>query len=504
MSDRHLRTIAIVGGGIAGWTVAAVLARVLKRTYCEIRLIDVPGPDTDVASEATNPAFQRLRTLLGIDEGDLLRRTGATFNLGQEFRDWGQIGDRCFHTFGSFGARLEAVPFHHYWLKLRESGDVASIEEFSTATQLAKHGRFAPPVPDQRSVLSLYSYAYHFSSNRLATYLSEYAQARGAQRIVSQVTEVKLRGEDGFIEALVLDDGAHVEADLYIDCTGHHGTLARQALDVGFEDWSPWLPCDRAVATSCAGLEDAPPYSQAIASSAGWQWRIPLQERLDCGQSYCSRFLDDDAATDALLETLPGPALGEPRRVRFAAGRPQRFWTRNCVWISGGAMEPLEPIRLHLVQTAISRLLTTFPDQGFNPSDAEEYNRLTIAEHERIRDFLILHYWATTRRDSPFWEYCRSMDVPDTLRHKVELFRSSGRVSLVDDEHFGEDSWVSVLLGQGVIPRSYDPLADVVNFEEVKAVSLRMRSMIRDAVENVPTHRQFMESHRNTERARHD
>ncbi len=504
MFDRRVRTIVIVGGGTAGWTVAAVLSRILKRTYCEIRLIDVPEPDLDVLSEATNPAFQRLRGLLGIDEGDLVRRTGATFNLGQEFRDWGQVGGRYFHTFGSSGARLEAVPFHHYWLRLRESGDDSSIEEYSPATQLAKRARFAPPVPDQRSVLSLYSYAYHFSANRLATYLGEYAQARGAQRIVGHVKQVRLRGDDGFIEALVLDDGARIEADLYIDCSGHHGTLARQAVGVGFEDWSQWLPCDRAVAVSCEGLEDAPPYSQAIASSAGWTWRTPLQRQLACSQVFCSRFLSEDAATGALLDALPRPALGEPQLLRLAAGRPQKFWTRNCVWIPGGALEPLESIRLHLVQTGVSRLLTTFPDQRFNPCDAEEYNRLTIAEHERIRDFLILHYWATTRRDSPFWEYCRSMQVPDTLRHKVELFRSSGRVSLSDDEHFGEESWVSVLLGQGVIPQSYDPLADVVNIEEVKSVFSRMRSTIHDAAGTVPTHRQFMESHRSIERGRHD
>lgn len=504
MSDNRIRTIAIVGGGAAGWLSAAVLARVLKPSHCEIRLIDAPLAEIEQPTEITNPAFHRLRNLLGIDEGDFMRRTQATFSLGQEFSDWGQVGDRYFHTFGTFGARLEGVPFHQYWLKFRDSGAGASIEEFSAATQLAKGGRFVPPVSDHGSVLSLYSYAYHVPSRMLATYLSEYAQARGVQRLAGAVAEVKLRGEDGFIDALVLDDGKRVAADLYLDCTGPNARLARRALDVGFEDWSHWLPCDRAVAISCAGPENPPPYSQAIASSTGWGWRIPLLATLECGQAYCSRFLDDDSATALALATLPTPRLDEPRVLRFTAGRPEQFWSRNCVWIPVGMLEPLEPLRWHLVQTSITRLLTTFPDRRFNPSDAEEYNRLTIAEHERIRDFLILHYWATARSDSPFWEYCRAMEVPETLRHKVELFRSSGRMSFIDDEHFGEESWLSVLLGQGVLPETHDPLVDVANIEEVKSFFLRMRSMIHDAAEKAPTHRTFLDASRIAERGRYD
>jgi len=474
--------------------VAAVLARVLKRTHCEIRLIDVPAAEATVRSEAANPAFHRLRTLLSLDERDLMRRTEATFNLGTEFRDWGRPGERYFHTFGTFGARLEAVPFHNYWLRLRQAGNVGSIEDFSCATGLAKRARFAPPVSDQRSVLSLYSYGYHFPSLRLGAYLKEYAQARGVLCVAREVAEVKRRDSDGFVEALRLNDGTVVEGDLYLDCTAS-GTLAKGSLEVGFEDWSHWLPCDRAITVSCAAVQDAPPSSQSLATSGGWQWRIPMRRELDCGQAYSSRFSSEEAATAALLGALPSPPLGEPRSLRFAAGRPKQFWTRNCVWICSGAMEPLESLRLHLVQTAVTRLLTTFPDREFNPSDAEEYNRLTIAEHERIRDFLILHYWTTARHDSPFWEYCRSMDVPDTLRHKVELFRRSGRVSLSDDEHFGEESWLSVLLGHGVMPESYDPLADVMSAAEVGSALSRMRSMIHTAIETVPTQREFMAKH---------
>ena len=495
MSDNRIRSIAIVGGGAAGWLAAAALARVLKRSYCEIRLIDLPAPDPGEISEATNPAFHRLNKLLGINEGDLMRKTQATFKLGGEFRDWYRPGDRYFHTFGTFGARLETVPFHHYLIMLRQQGDATSIEDFSTATVAAKLGRFACPVTDQSSVLSLYSYAYHFHAGLLASYLSEYAQAHGVVRVARELVDVQLRGEDGFIAALQFDDGTHLNADLYIDCTGTRGLLMEKALSTGYDHWAQWLPCDRAVAIPCAGAGEYPPYSQSIARDSGWQWRIPLQHCVDCGNAYCSRFVSDDEATGTLLAELPGRALAEPRVLRFTPGRPKKFWVGNCVTLAGGAMEPLEATRLHLVQTGITRLLTMFPDRRFNPADTDEYNRLTIAEYERIRDFLILHYAATAREDSPLWKYCRTMELPDTLRNKIELFRSSGRVSLFDDEHFGEESWLSVFFGQNIAPQSYDPLVDVLDTEEVRAALSRMSSMIRAGVETLPTHRQFIAEH---------
>jgi tryptophan 7-halogenase len=492
MADDRIRSIVIVGGGAAGWMAAATLARVLKRNYCEIRLIDLPQPHPGAISESTVSAFHRLNGLLAINEADLMRKTLATFNLGVEFRDWAQLGDRYFQTFGSIGARLETVPFHHYWIKLRQLGDATGIEDFSTATAAAKRGRFAHPLADQRSILSLYSYAYHFHADLLASYLAEYAQAHGVARIAREVIDVQLRGEDGFIDALRLDDGTRVAADFYIDCTGTRGLLLEQALGVGHEDWTQWLPCDRAVAIPCAGAGELPPYSQAIARKSGWQWRVPLQQGLDCGYAFSSRFIGDDEATAALLANLPGRALAEPNLFRFASGRPKKFWIKNCLALTGAAMEPLESRRLHLVQTGITRFLTTFPDRRFSSSDAEEYNRLTTMEHERIRDFLILHYQATTREDSPLWRYCRQMEVPDTLRNKIELFRSSGRVSLFDDEPFGEESWLSLFLGQNIVPQGYDPLVDVLDTEQVRTAFARMQSAIQEGVETLPTHRQFI------------
>jgi tryptophan halogenase len=486
LSEDRIRSLVLVGGGVAGWVAAATLARALKPGFCEIRVIDSPQLDSGLTSEASLPSFHRLNGLLGINELDLMRKTRATFRLGTQFLDWGTPGDRYFHTFGSIGARLEAVPFHQYWLRLRQSGGVAGIEEFSIAATAAKCGRFARPTADRRSVLSHYSYGYHFHAGLLAEYLREYAQAHGVVRLTGEVTGVQLRSDDGFIESLKLDDGNVVRGDLYIDCTGaRNGVLAR-ALHTEYVDWSHWLPCDRAVTIPCASADGLPPHSQSVACPSGWQWRVPLKQCVDSGLVYSSEFLRDGDAVEVLSKELFGRVLAEPRFLNFAAGRPRRFWSRNCLILAGSAMEPLESTSLHLVQTGVTRLLSLFPVRRFSAEDVEEYNRVTIMEHERIRDFLILHYKANTRQDAPLWDYCRNMEVPDTLRDKVELFRNCGRISLLDEEHFGEDSWLTLFLGQGIVPQSYDPLADVLQVDTVRAALAQVSSTIRAAVQTLP------------------
>jgi tryptophan 7-halogenase len=494
-SDDRIRSIVVIGGGVAGWMAAATLARALKPGFCEIALLERPPADAGEISQSTLPSFHRLNGLLGIDEPDLMRKTGATFRLGAQFTHWARPGDRYFHTFGSIGARLAAVPFHQYWIKLRQLGEVGSIENFSIASTAAALGRFAPPVADPRSVLSHYSYAYHFHAGLLAEYLREYAQDHGAVRVARGIVEVKLRSEDGLIDALSLDDGTALRADLYIDCTGSPGGLFTQALQTSFIDWSHWLPCDRAVVIPCAALDDPPPFSQSIAGTGGWQWRVPLQQCLDSGYAYSSQFLSDDAAISTLLRDLPGGALAEPRWLAFVRGRPREFWARNYLILAGGAMEPLEATGLHLVQTGIARLLTLFPVRRCSAEDVEEYNRLTILEHERVRDFLILHYKATARRDSPLWDYCCDMPIPETLREKIELFRDSGRISLLDEEHFNEDSWLTLFLGQRIDPHGHDPLADVLDIAVVRAAFSRASSAIRAAAAALPSHRQFIDEH---------
>ena len=455
-------------------------------------MVDSPAAAAGAFSQVALPSFHRLNNLLAINEDDLIRKTRGTYRLGVKFCDWGRLRDAYFHTFGPMGAKLDAVPFHHYWVRLRQLGDLTNIEDYSTATLAAKTHRFARPVADRRSVLSHYSYGFHFHAGLLANYLREYAQAHGATRTEGDVVDVQLQGENGFIDALQLSDGSRIRADLYIDCSGGRGGLFAKSLSSGYEDWSHWLPCDRAIGILGAAEGDLAPHSECAAQPYGWRWRIPLQGSVDSGYAYCSRHISDDEAVAALLSDLPGPAQSEPRVLRLSSGRPAKFWDKNWIALTGSAPEPLESTSLHLVQTGITRLLTLFPVCRFSPPDIEEYNRLTVMENERIRDFLILHFKATERHDSPFWDHCRHMQIPDSLQTKIDLFQRCGRVAMFDDEHFGEDSWLALFFGQNLDPQDYDPLADVLDIAEARAALLRMRSMIKDAVGTLPAHSRFI------------
>ncbi len=491
MPVERVRSIAILGGGTAGWLAAATLARRLKPDFCALRLIDSGSGTGGGFSEVALPSFHRLNGLLGIAEGDLMRQTLGTFRLGTRFAHWGRSGEQYFHTSGSIGAKLDAVPFHHYWLKLRELGGETSLEDYSTATVAARQGRFAPPGPQRSSFLSSYSYGYHFHAALLAAYLRHYALEHGVVRTERNIVQVQLRGEDGFVDALQLDDGSQVRADLYIDCTNGRALWSPDRHG-GFEDWSQWFACDRSVAVLCDSAQEAVPYSLARAERCGWSWRIPLQRCIDSGLMYSSNSVSDDEATATLLADLPGARLTDVRNIKWSPGRPTKFWDRNCITLASGGLEPLECTALHLVQTGVARLLTLFPVSRYSPHDIEEYNRLTGQEWERIRDFLILHYKATSRADSPFWDRCRKMEVPATLRARMDLFQRCGRLAMQDDEHFGEESWLSLLLGQGVYPQDYDPLADVLDVEQVQDALLRMRIMVRDGVEGQPTMARFI------------
>ena len=497
LRDR-ISSIAILGGGAAGWLAAATLARLLKPDFCAIRLIDCTPAAAEPISVTALPSFHRLNKLLGIGEQELMQRSGATFRLGVRFIDWSLTGADYFHSFGPVGSRFDALPFHHYWLRLQQSGLGGQLADYSIATVACRQGRFARPLADRQSVLSLYSYGYHFHAAALAACLRQYAQAHGVVGIERGVSEVRLHGEDGFVDEIRLDDGSSVRADLYIDCTGSSGSdpaglPGQQAWRSPRIDWSHWLPCDRAIALPCAAGGEPPPYSQASAQSAGWRWQVPLQQCIDSGYAYASGFVSDDQATATLLSALPARALAEPRHLCLSPGRPTRFWERNWLTLSGSTLEPLESTGLHLVQTGITRLLALFPVRRFSPNDIEEYNRLTIMEHERIRDFLILHYKATTRDDSALWRYCAQMSIPDTLRAKIELFRSCGRVPLLEEEHFGEESWLSVLFGQELRPTDYDPLADVAGIDVVTAAFAQLRGAICNAVATLPMHARVLE-----------
>jgi tryptophan halogenase len=493
--ENRVRSIVIAGGGTAGWMAAAILARATRPELMRIQLIESEEIGTVGVGEATIPIIQNFNHILGIDEFNFARETQATFKLGIEFVDWLRIGESYIHPFGRFGDDFGMTPFHQQWLRARHYGYEVPIDDFSLNIVAARAGKFDRPTRGSPPVFSTYAYAYHFDASLYGKYLRGYAEERGVERIEGKIADVQLRGEDGFIDELVMEDGRRFAADLFIDCTGFRALLIGQALGVGYEDWSHWLPCDRALAVPSERLGDPTPYTRAIARSAGWQWRIPLQYRTGSGYVYCSRFISDDDARAELLANLDAPPLADPRPLRFTAGRRDRGWAKNCVAVglASGFLEPLESTSIHLIQTAVSRLLSLFPERDCDPMVVDEYNRQSREEIESIRDFLVLHYHATERSDTPFWDYCRTMDVPDTLRFKMEMFRRTGRVPEPSYDLFHPPSWIAVLLGQGIAPESFDPMVDGVQPAEASAILEGMRKVIAQAVLAMPTHQQFID-----------
>ena len=492
MPHEPIKSIAIAGGGVTGWLAAALLVRVL-RGNCDICVIETGDAGMQQTEYGSLPSLSGLHTILGIDENELLGKTDGTFRLANRFRDWSRVGQEYFHPLGETGASLNSVAFRQHWLKLRQSGATERYSDFNLCAVAAQAGKFTRPSSDKRSILSTLEYAYHLDAVLYAAFLREFACARGAKHEIGRIAGVAL-GESGEIaEAVVLEDGRHVEADLFIDCTGSKGQVVG-ALEDGFEDWSQWLACDRVIAISAPRPDPLLTCSQSTAHANGWRGSIPLQHR--CGHRfvYSSRFVSDDEALSTFLGSVGDARFGEPRLWSFANGRRKNVWSGNVVALGAAAasLEPLENLEIHIAQIGIARLLALFPDTSFAAGEREEYNRLMASELDRMRDFLILHYCATARTDSPFWNHCREMQVPEMLAHKIRQFRSRGRVVLYDEETFSEDSWASVFLGQEVIPRRYDPLVDNLETGQLKTQLQRIRSTVRQGADSMPSHAAFI------------
>ncbi|WP_116090506.1 tryptophan halogenase family protein [Sphingomonas crusticola] len=503
-NPRALRSIVVAGGGSAGWMAAAALSTALQGTRCRITLIESEEIGTVGVGEATIPPIQAFNQVLGIDETAFVKATQGTFKLGIEFVDWYRRGHRYFHPFGRYGDDFGMTPFHQQWLRARAHGDPAPLSAYSLTEAAAYKNKFDRPPADPHSVFSTFSYAYHFDAGLYAAFLRAHSEARGVTRVEGKIADVALNAATGFVEALTLESGQRIEGELFLDCTGFRALLIGDKLRVGYQDWTRWLPCDRAIAVPSARLADLPPYTRATARSAGWQWRIPLQHRTGNGHVYASAFMADDEAERILLAGLEGAPTGAPRKLRFTTGMRAQGWARNVIalGLSSGFLEPLESTSLHLVQSGITKLLAWFPDRDFDPAVTAEYNRQIAREFESIRDFLVLHYRATERDDSDFWRHCMTIQPPPTLAAKMEMFRLNGRLIEREKDLFHEASWLAVMLGQGISPDTYDPLADIVNPRETQAVLSGMRNVIARTADGMPGHAAFIERHCRAAQAR--
>ncbi|HEY7884123.1 MAG TPA: tryptophan halogenase family protein [Cellvibrionaceae bacterium] len=494
--DNRIQKVLIVGGGTAGWMAAAAMAKILKNQYCDIQLVESDSIGTVGVGEATIPQIQLFNQMLGLDENEFVRKTQGTFKLGIQFVNWGHIGEHYLHAFGEVGKDMEGIQFYHYWLKLFQSGEAPNIGAYTLNCLAAEQGRFMRPVDAGNSPLSKIAYAFHFDAARYAMFLRDFAVERGVRRREGKIKQVSLRPSDGFIESITLDDGETLEADLFIDCSGFRGLLIEQALHTGYEDWTHWLPCDRAVAVPCAKVAAPTPYTRSTAHSAGWQWRIPLQHRTGNGHVYCSQFISDDEAAETLLKNLDGEPLADPKFIRFTTGKRLKFWNKNCValGLASGFMEPLESTSIHLVQSGIAKLMSLFPNRNFDQEDIDEYNRQVNFEYTRIRDFLIAHYHITRRDDSEFWNQCRTMSIPETLRQKMEHYRKNGRIFRTNEELFNETSWLEVMHGQGLKAEGYHPLVDALSPQEIARRLENIREVIQRSVEYMPSHEDYIKN----------
>lgn len=489
--------IVVVGGGTAGWMAAAALSHYITYPGTRITLVESEQIGTVGVGEATIPGIRDFNRRLGIDESEFMSATQATFKLGIEFINWGRRGDRYLHPFGFYGHDLQALSFYHYWLRARQNGFETPFEAFNPACALAESGNFQLPNQDPKSLASRYFYAFHLDAGRYAAFLRKRSEAAGVKRIEGKVAQIHKNANNGFLESLTLESGETIEGDLFLDCSGFRSILLGQELGIKYVSWKHWLPCDRAYAVQGSSAQPLHPKTQAFAHQAGWRWRIPLQERTGNGTVYSSEFLADELALEELLTAIDGATQSEPNHIRFEAGMRETVWYKNCVAIglSSGFLEPLESTSIHLIQTAVMKLINLFPDTGFSASKTAEFNKQMNSQFEQVRDFLIMHYKLNQREDSDFWRYCQNMSIPASLEERLGMYLDTGQLTNCDNETFVETNWIAVLFGQNYLPNTYNRRADSLAPERLQALMAQMEATVRAFVSNSPSHGEFVRSY---------
>lgn len=488
--NSKVQNVVVAGGGTAGWMAAAAISKLLGDTV-SVKLVESDLIPTVGVGEATIPTLHLYHRLLGINEREIMAATNATFKLGISFENWRDVGKDYIHSFGYLGPDCWACGFQHFWLKGQQRGIVSQIGDYVAEHLACREGKFA--VTNNQEL----NHAYHMDAGLYAKFLRGVAEKHGCERVEGTIEEVLLNDSDGFIKSLKLGNGQVVEGDLFIDCTGFRGLLIEKALHVGFDDWSHYLPCNSAVAVQTESTETPVPYTRSIARESGWQWRIPLQNRTGNGLVFCDKYLSDDEAIEQLLANVSGKPLNEPRVIKYTTGVRRKQWYKNCVaaGLSAGFIEPLESTGIHLFQKAVVRLLQLFPQNGFNQVDIDEYNQQTMEEMLNIRDFVVMHYHVTEREDTKFWRHCKNMPIPESLQHRLDLFEESGRVFKKQGDLFGETSWVQCLMGQGMMPKTYHPIVDVMSDDELEKFLSHAKMNVTKKVNNWPNHWDFIKNY---------
>jgi tryptophan halogenase len=483
-----VRKVVVAGGGTAGWIAAAALVKQLGQLL-DITLIESDEIGTIGVGESTIPTVRAFHSLLGIDEQEFMRATQSSFKLGIAFENWGAIGDRYFHSFGLIGKSTWMADFHHFWLQARAEGHAGALGDYCFELQAAEANKFATGENAQ------INYAYHLDATAYARFLRGMSEPAGVKRVEGKITKVEQDPETGFIQALVLDSGQRIDGDLFIDCTGFRGLLIEQALETGYDDWSQWLPTNSAYAVQTTSTGPAVPYTRAIAHEAGWRWRIPLQHRVGNGLVFCSDFMTDEDARALLLREIDGEPLFDPRLIRYKTGSRSKVWNKNCLalGLASGFVEPLESTSIHLIMIAVTRLMQSFPFNGFDAAMIDRFNTLSRTELEGVRDFIILHYHLTQRDDSAFWVRCRDMDIPESLAQRMALFRDNAQAYQAPAELFRIDSWVQVMLGQRLQPRGYHQVARMMPPGQLRQALADLKANIAGTVAKMPSHQEFLD-----------